>query len=89
MDLRTPGGRYEQVFLGLHGAHQGDNAAVALAATEAFFASPLEERIVRTALGVGQGSRTARDRRRRSPLVVLDGAHNSAGAQALGLVDRR
>lgn len=84
VDLRTPGGHYEQVFLGLHGAHQGDNAAVALAAAEAFFAAALDDDIVRTALGsvrvpgrlevVG-----------RSPLVVLDGAHNAAGARALAL----
>ena len=26
LDLRTPGGTYEDVFLPLHGAHQGDNA---------------------------------------------------------------
>jgi dihydrofolate synthase / folylpolyglutamate synthase len=82
VDLRTPGATYEQVFLGLHGRHQGDNAAVALAAAEAFFADAQDERVVRSALGsvrvpgrlevVG-----------RSPLVVLDGAHNVAGAQAL------
>jgi len=82
VDLRTPGARYEQVFLGLHGRHQGDNAAAALAAAEAFFADALDERVVRSALGsvrvpgrleiVG-----------RSPLVVLDGAHNVAGAKAL------
>ncbi len=81
-DLRTPGGRYEQVFLGLHGAHQGDNAAVALAAAEAFFASPLEDDIVRTALASvrvpGRLEIVAR-----SPLVLLDGAHNVAGARAL------
>ena len=35
---------YEEVFLPLHGAHQGDNAAVALAAAEAFFGRPLDER---------------------------------------------
>ena len=35
--LRTPGHEYADVFLPLHGAHQGDNAAVALAAAEAFF----------------------------------------------------
>src|SRR5690606_25831769 len=30
-------GRHEQVFLPVHGAHQVDNAAVALATVEAFF----------------------------------------------------
>jgi dihydrofolate synthase/folylpolyglutamate synthase len=84
LDLRTPGGRYEQVLLGLHGAHQGDNAACALAAVEGFFASPLDDRLVRTALASvrvpGRLEIVAR-----SPLVVLDGAHNVAGAKALAL----
>src|SRR5205807_2224791 len=37
VDVFTPTGRYDDVFVPLHGAHQGDNAAVALAAAEAFF----------------------------------------------------
>jgi dihydrofolate synthase/folylpolyglutamate synthase len=82
IDLRTPGERYEQVFLGLHGAHQGDNAAAALAAAEAFFLAPLDDGIVREALGSvrvpGRLETVAH-----SPLVLLDGAHNLAGAQAL------
>jgi dihydrofolate synthase / folylpolyglutamate synthase len=82
IDVRTPGARYEQVFLGLHGAHQGDNAAVAVAAAEAFFLAPLEEDVVREALGSvrfpGRLETVAH-----SPLVLLDGAHNLAGAQAL------
>ena len=82
IDLRTPGARYEQVFLGLHGAHQGDNAAAALAAAEAFFLTPLDEAVVREALGSvrvpGRLETVAH-----SPLVLLDGAHNLAGAQAL------
>lgn len=82
VDLRTPTTTYEEVFLSLHGAHQGDNAACALAACEAFFASPPEDRIVRSALEAvrvpGRLEIVAR-----SPLVVLDGAHNVAGARAL------
>ncbi len=82
VDLRVPGKSYDQVFLGLHGAHQGDNAACALAAVEAFFASPLDDRIVRSALAsVRVPGRL--EIVSRSPLVVLDGAHNVAGAQAL------
>ena len=34
--LRGLGGRYEDIFLPLHGAHQARNAACALAAVEAF-----------------------------------------------------
>ena len=42
LDLRTPGGSYDEVFLSLHGAHQGTNASIALAAAEAFFGRPLD-----------------------------------------------
>ena len=40
LDLRTPGATYPEVFLALHGRHQADNAAAALAASEAFFGAP-------------------------------------------------
>jgi len=88
LDLRTPGALYPEVYLSLHGAHQGDNAACALAAAEAFFAAPLAPEVVEHALGSvrvpGRMEIVGR-----SPLIVLDGAHNVAGAQALGraLVD--
>lgn len=82
LDLRTPGGTYDDVFLALHGEHQGDNAAVALAAAEAFFDRPLEDELVREAFAAvrnpGRFEVVQRD-----PLVVLDGAHNVEGAQAL------
>ena len=39
-----PARRYPDVFVPLHGAHQGDNAAIALAAAEAFVGAPLEAR---------------------------------------------
>ncbi|HEV3226257.1 MAG TPA: folylpolyglutamate synthase/dihydrofolate synthase family protein [Acidimicrobiales bacterium] len=79
LELRTPSASYDEVFLSLHGAHQGDNAACALAAVEAFFAAPLADDIVRDALGrvtmPGRFEIVGRD-----PLVVLDGAHNAEGA---------
>jgi dihydrofolate synthase/folylpolyglutamate synthase len=82
LDLRTPGGAYEDVFLPLHGAHQGDNAAVALAAAEAFFDRPLDQHLVADAFASvrspGRFEIVGRD-----PLVVLDGAHNPTGAAAL------
>ena len=81
VDLFTPNARYDDVFLAVHGAHQGDNAAVALAAAEAFFDRPLDEEVVREALATvvvpGRFEVIAR-----SPLVVLDGAHNPDGARA-------
>jgi dihydrofolate synthase/folylpolyglutamate synthase len=81
LDLRTPGRSYDDVFLALHGRHQGDNAAIALAAAEAFFGWPLEEELVREAFASvtnpGRFEIVARD-----PLVILDGAHNVDGARA-------
>ncbi|MGH9028179.1 MAG: bifunctional folylpolyglutamate synthase/dihydrofolate synthase [Acidimicrobiales bacterium] len=82
LDLRTPGAGYEEVYLPIHGAHQGENAAVALSAAEAFFGFPLSEDVVRE----GMGSVEVPGRLEvvgREPLVVLDGAHNVAGAEAL------
>lgn len=83
LNLRTPGGRYPDVFLPLHGAHQGANAACALAAAEAFFDAPLHPDVV----AEGFGAVVAPGRMEvvgRAPLVVLDGAHNPAGAAAAG-----
>jgi dihydrofolate synthase/folylpolyglutamate synthase len=82
LDLRTPGARYPEVYLPLHGEHQADNAACALAAAEAFFASPLSAELVDQGLAnVEVPGRMEVVARR--PLVVLDGAHNVAGATAL------
>src|SRR5947207_15083296 len=43
VDLFTPAATYPEVFVSLHGAHQADNAAVALAAAEAFAGAPLDD----------------------------------------------
>jgi dihydrofolate synthase/folylpolyglutamate synthase len=80
LDLRTPQATYEGVWLDLHGSYQGDNFAAALAATEAFFGAPVDERLVRDAAATvrspGRLEIVGRD-----PLVVLDGAKNLEGAQ--------
>ena len=83
LDLRTPGARYPEVFLSLHGAHQGDNAACAVAAAEAFFGAPLAPVVVDHALGSVQVPGRI-EIISRAPVIVLDGAHNVAGAKALG-----
>ncbi len=83
LDLRTPAARYPEVFLSLHGAHQGDNAACAVAAAEAFFGAPLAPEVVEHALGSVQVPGRM-EIISRAPVIVLDGAHNVAGAQALG-----
>jgi dihydrofolate synthase / folylpolyglutamate synthase len=83
VDLWTPLGRFSEVHLPLHGAHQADNAACAVAAAQAFLETALEEEIVNDALaGVTVPGRL--EVVRRHPLVVLDGAHNPAGAAAAG-----
>ncbi|MGH9070061.1 MAG: bifunctional folylpolyglutamate synthase/dihydrofolate synthase, partial [Acidimicrobiales bacterium] len=84
LDLRSPTQRYPEVFLPLHGAHQGDNAAVALTAAEAFFAAPLDPEVVAEGFGITAvpGRLEVVGRR---PLRILDGAHNPAGARAAGL----
>jgi len=82
VDLRSPGAEYPDVFLPLHGAHQADNAAIALAAAESFVGATLSFDVVADALGRVQ-SPGRLEVVGRQPLVLLDGAHNVAGAQAL------
>ncbi|MFF8099201.1 bifunctional folylpolyglutamate synthase/dihydrofolate synthase [Streptomyces sp. NPDC016640] len=85
--LRGLGGEYEEVYLPLHGAHQAHNAAVALAAVEAFFGvgaqrdGKLDIDMVRKAFAA-VSSPGRLEVVRRSPTVVLDAAHNPAGARA-------
>jgi len=79
LDIKTPLATYPEVFLSLNGAHQGDNAALAVAAAEAFFDAPLDPEIVAAALG----TMTMPGRFEvlgHQPLVIVDGAHNPAGA---------
>jgi dihydrofolate synthase/folylpolyglutamate synthase len=81
--LWTPDGRYEDVLVPLHGAYQAANAACALAAAEAFFGRPL------SAVAVDEGFGMVRVPGRlevvgRRPLLLVDGAHNVAGMEALG-----
>jgi dihydrofolate synthase/folylpolyglutamate synthase len=80
LDLRAPHRSYEDVFVRLHGAHQGDNASIAVAATEAFFDAPLEPDLV--AEGLAAVAVPGRfEILRRAPVVILDAAHNPDGAR--------
>ncbi len=82
VELFTPSGSHPDVFLPLHGPHQADNAAIALAAAEAFVDEPLDPEVVASALGrVRSPGRL--EVVGHSPLVVLDGAHNVDGAEHL------
>ena len=82
IDLFGPHGRYDEVFLSLYGAHQADNAAVALAAAEAFVGGPLGDEVVEQGFGTvrlpGRLEVAAT-----GPLVLLDGAHNQEAARAV------
>ncbi|PIE32233.1 MAG: bifunctional folylpolyglutamate synthase/dihydrofolate synthase [Ilumatobacter coccineus] len=85
LDLRTPTSVYTDVFLPVHGAYQGENAAIALTAAETFFAAPLDDEMVRE--GLGSVEIPGRfETLGVQPLVVLDGAHNPAGADTCASV---
>ena len=82
LDLFTPLASYDDVFLALHGAHQADNAVVALTAAETFLGRALDHELVADAF------RSVRTPGRlevvgHQPLVLLDGVKNVAGAHAL------
>ena len=81
-DLYTPGSRLEELYLPLHGAHQVDNASIAVAAVEAFFGRPLDRDVVQEALRSVEipGRFEVVDR---APLIVLDMAHNPDGTDAV------
>lgn len=79
--------RYDDVFLPLYGAHQAQNAAVALAAVEAFAASGEQSQALDEALVKAAFAEVTSPGRleiiRRSPTIVLDAAHNPHGAEAV------
>ena len=79
--LTTPGGRYDELFLPLHGSHQADNAATAVAAVEAFFGRPTDNDVVEAGLSAVQVPGRF-EVLGRSPTVIVDGAHNREGARA-------
>nr|WP_096059092.1 folylpolyglutamate synthase/dihydrofolate synthase family protein [Carbonactinospora thermoautotrophica] len=81
--LQGLGGVYDEVFLPLHGAHQAHNASCALAAVEAFFGGKqqLDADVVRQAFATVT-SPGRLEVVRRGPTVLLDAAHNPAGARA-------
>jgi dihydrofolate synthase/folylpolyglutamate synthase len=82
VDLAVPGAAYHDVLIPLHGRHQGQNAAVALAAVAAFLGRAPSPEVVEVALGsvVVPGRLEVLGSQ---PLIVVDGAHNPAGAEAL------
>ena len=82
VDLFTPDARYDGVYLPLHGAYQADNAAAALAAADSFLERPLPDDVVTEAFAAVR-SPGRLEVLGHEPLVLLDGAHNVAGAETL------
>ncbi|MBR7742819.1 bifunctional folylpolyglutamate synthase/dihydrofolate synthase [Phycicoccus sp. BSK3Z-2] len=85
ISLRGLAADYPDLFLPLYGAHQAQNAAVAVAAVEAFVGGgnqPLDLDVLRAGLAAVT-SPGRLEIVRRSPTVVVDAAHNPAGARAL------
>ncbi|MEV6489060.1 folylpolyglutamate synthase/dihydrofolate synthase family protein [Actinoplanes sp. NPDC051633] len=85
LTLQGLGGVYEEVFLPLFGAHQAQNAALALAAVEAFLGAgkdkQLEVEVVREGFATVD-SPGRLERVRSAPTILLDGAHNPHGMAA-------
>ena len=94
ISLRTPYAEYEDVFVSLHGIHQGVNAATAIVVAEAFLGRALGEDVVTTTMASARHARTHgshraqpahRRRRRAQPrgrarlVATLDGAFDVSG----------
>lgn len=83
--IQGAAGRYEDLFLVLYGDHQAENAALAIAAVEAFLggaSQALEQEVLDEAFATvtspGRLQLVAAD-----PTVLLDAAHNPHGAHSL------
>ncbi len=76
-------GEYEDLFLRIHGRHQVDNLAVAIATCEMFLGRSLDQDVLAFAIAsITSPGRLEVVRRR--PLVLVDGAHNEQGFRGLG-----
>jgi dihydrofolate synthase / folylpolyglutamate synthase len=86
LTLQGLSGEYGEVFLPLHGAYQAQNAALALAAVEAFLGAGLEKSLDPETVRAGFAAVTSPgrlERVRSSPTILLDAAHNPHGMAAL------
>lgn len=85
ISVRSPRSFYEDVLVPLHGEHQGENASLAICAVEAFFDAVIQPEILADAMQSvvmpGRFEVIAHQ-----PLLILDGAHNSAGAEVCAKV---
>jgi dihydrofolate synthase/folylpolyglutamate synthase len=86
IELQGLGGVYSNVFLPLHGEHQAHNAAMALAAVEAFFGAGAQRQLDPDTVRAGFAAVSSPgrlERMRSAPTVFIDAAHNPAGAEVL------
>jgi dihydrofolate synthase/folylpolyglutamate synthase len=86
LTIQGLGGVYDEVFLPLHGAHQAQNAALALAAVEAFFGAgadtgTLDLDITRAGFAAVR-SPGRLEAVRSAPTILVDAAHNPHGMAA-------
>ena len=83
-DFRGVHGNHAEVLVPLHGRHQVDHFATALAACEMLFDGPLKSDAVRAA-SAGLTSPGRIEVVQRAPLVVVDGAHTAEGIDGLAV----
>lgn len=82
VSIRVADHTFEEIFLSLHGRHQADNAALALAAGHALLGRLPEEQVVAEALeSVSSPGRL--DVLGRFPLTLADAAHNPHGIRSM------
>lgn len=81
-DFETHRKLYKDIYIPLHGEHQGSNASLAICAVEAFFSSELPDNVVEDTMSeiVVPGRFEIAQRQ---PMVVLDCAHNVDAAHVL------
>lgn len=85
LTLEGLGGEYDEIFIPLHGAHQAQNAALALAAVETFLGAGAERQLLVEVVREGFAATSSPgrlERVRTAPTILLDGAHNPHGMAA-------
>ncbi|MEY4553921.1 MAG: hypothetical protein RL197_348 [Actinomycetota bacterium] len=83
--VRSLAGEYTDLFMPLYGEHQAQNAALAIAAVEAFLGNG-ERRILDDIVRVAFADASSPGRLQvvsREPLTIVDGAHNPHGVRSL------
>ena len=85
ISIRSLASKYSDLHLPLHGDFQAENAALALAAVEAFLGGG-QQRLLDDVVRVAMADVASPGRLQiidADPLVILDGAHNPHGAKAV------